>query len=60
MKKCDPGSMQKISAERGKLRRTNSFLPRRTIKSVSYNRAAERRKMDANLMRAAGMEVGFD
>ncbi len=52
--------MKKISIERGKKLGADALLPRRAVKRVAYNGTAERGKMDANLMRAAGMQIGFD
>ena len=58
--KRDSRRVQEISAERRKLSDANSFLPWRAVKSVANNRGAESRKMNANLMGAAGVEIRFD
>jgi hypothetical protein len=58
--KSNPRRVQEISAERRKLSDANSFLARRAIESVTDNGGAESRKMNANLMGAAGVEIRFD
>src|ERR1700751_6393902 len=52
--------MQEIPAEWRKLSGADSFLAWRAVKSVTDNGGAESRKMNANLMRAAGVEIRFD
>src|ERR1700746_942413 len=58
--KSNPRRVQEISAERRKLSDANSFLAWRAIESVTDNGGAESRKMNANLMGAAGVEIRFD
>jgi hypothetical protein len=60
MDKSDSRGMQEISAERRKLSGADSFLAWRAVKSVTDNGGAESRKMNANLMRTAGVEIRFD
>ena len=57
--KGDARSMQEKSAEQGQRLPTDAYLPRRAIQGIADHRAAERSKMDANLMRAPGVRDGF-
>src|SRR5215469_17084660 len=60
MRKLDPRSVEEIASQRRHGRRRNFRLARRAVQRVANHRMADCRKMYANLMRAARMQVSFD
>src|ERR1700735_819837 len=60
MRESNARRMKKISAEFGELRAVDGLDARSSVERIADHRKSERRKMHAKLVRAAGVQSGFD
>jgi hypothetical protein len=58
--KSDAGGVQEIAFEQRQHCLTGAHLLWRPVQTIADNRMAQRRKMHADLMGAAGMQIDFD
>src|ERR1700684_3724024 len=60
MHKRNPRRMEEISFERRQCFASYFFMPWRTVNRIAHNRAAQRRKMHADLVCSTGVQTRFD
>src|SRR5580693_1905445 len=58
--KCDARCVKIVAPERWQQFAANALLMRRAVERVTHHRESECGKMDADLVRAAGVQISFD